>query len=450
VALTQEQNQVLTQTSRGTPAGELLRRYWHPIAAAAEFDGAQSTRPVRLLGEELVLYRMRSGSFGLIERHCPHRRADFANGYVEEDGIRCSYHGWKFGADGRCLAQPFEETAGRSTRLRDRTCAISYRAEARYGLIWAYLGPDPAPLIPAWEPFTFENCFTQIMFHEVACNWFQCQENSIDPVHFEWLHANWAAGQSADSYAPPHVKLGFDEWEHGFVYRRLHAGEDELSDSWRTGRVCIMPNVFAPQHFEWRVPIDDRNTLSVIWMAEPVHEANVPFVQDVIPFWWAKMEADDGTPLTTHVLHQDALSWVGQGVIADRTREQLGRSDRGIQLFRKRFLADIDAVERGEDPSGVVRDPAANHCIAWPYDISATHAPVTTDIVTSRLERLWATVPSIGDDVFFLAAGQPADIRRQWNDAMGLGEPGPVGRRAHRASDVPDQTRGSERARGDR
>ena len=234
--------------------------------------------------------------------------------------------------------------------------------------MWAYLGPDPAPLIPTWEPFVAENCFAQIVFHEVPCNWLQCQENSIDPVHFEWLHANWIPGHAndADGYGPSHVRLGFDEWEFGFAYRRIHEGEDETSDAWATGRLCIMPNLFAPLHFEWRVPIDDHRTLSVVWAADPVCEERVPFRQDLIPSWWGRMHDDDGTPLTTHVLHQDTISWVGQGTIADRTREHLGRSDRGVQMFRNRLVADMEAVERGEDPSGLVRDPKENDCIAWP------------------------------------------------------------------------------------
>ena len=179
------------------------------------------------MGEDLVLYRRPDGAFGLIEPHCPHRRAGLINGYVEDDGIRCSYHGWKFDLQGQCIAQPFEETVSEGSRFRDSICALAYRAEAKFGLVWAYLGPDPAPLIPTWEPFTFENCFTQVALHLVDCNWLQAQENSIDPVHFEWLHNNWHAGRDGRTgdYALRHVELGFEEWEHGFMYRRLHEGK---------------------------------------------------------------------------------------------------------------------------------------------------------------------------------------------------------------------------------
>ncbi len=420
--ITAEQNRRLTEVGPGTAMGNLLRRYWHPIAAEDQVPvGAR--RAVTLLGEELVLYRLPSGEYGLVERHCPHRRADFVNGYVEDGGIRCSYHGWKFAADGRCVDQPFEEASG-ATRFRDRVCAVSYRAAGRFGLVWAYLGPDPAPLIPSWEPFLAENCFAQIMFHEVPCNWLQCQENSIDPVHFEWLHANWRPGQSNDveAYGPAHIRLGFDEWEYGFAYRRIHKGEDETADAWATGRLCIMPNLFAPVHFEWRVPIDDSRTLSVVWTADPVSEERVPFHQDVIPSWWGRTHDDDGNVLNTHVLHQDTISWVGQGTVADRTREHLGRSDRGVQLFRNRLLADLEAVERGDDPSGLVRNPEQNECIPWPHGLRRFYnAPVPTGSIRTRLVALSRALPSLPPgERYFLIAGQPEHIREQWDYAMGL------------------------------
>ncbi len=418
--------------------GNLLRRYWHPIAAVDEVAPAER-RAVTVLGEDLVLYRLPSGGYGLTERHCPHRRADLLNGYVEDDGLRCSYHGWKFDVCGRCVSQPFEEVAG-GTRFRDRVSATTYRAEGRYGLVWAYLGPDPAPLIPAWEPFLMPDCFTQIVFHEVPCNWLQCQENSIDPVHFEWLHANWLPGHAndVDHYAPAHARLDFDEWEFGFAYRRMHDGEDETSDAWATGRMCIVPNLFAPVHFEWRVPIDDRRTLSVVWIADPVSDERAPFHQDVIPSWWGRTHDAEGTPLTTHVLHQDTLSWVGQGEIADRTREHLGRSDRGVQLLRNRLLADLDAVERGEDPSGLVRDPARNECIAWPAGLRRFYvAPVPTEAIRARIAAIGRAVPSLPEgERFFLIAGQPDDIREQWDVAMGLRDDRPTADRPDALTEV--------------
>jgi 5,5'-dehydrodivanillate O-demethylase len=189
--LSDKENRALTEVGAGTPMGELLRRYWMPIAAVTELEDT-ATKPVRLMGEDLVLYRDKAGAFGLLDRHCAHRRADLCHGFVEDHGLRCSYHGWLYGEQGQCLAQPFEEIAHPQARFKDRIAIKAYPVEAKAGLLWAYLGPAPAPLVPTWEPFTWENGFVQIVFAEIPCNWFQAQENSIDPVHFEWLHGNWS------------------------------------------------------------------------------------------------------------------------------------------------------------------------------------------------------------------------------------------------------------------
>ena len=210
-------------------------------------------------------------------------------------------------------------------------------------------------------------------------------------------------------------------WAHGFAYRRLHDGEDETSDAWTTGRLCIMPNLFAPLHLEWRVPVDDETTLSVVWVYDKVPDELGPFHQDVVPHWWGRTHDERGRPITSHVLNQDVLSWQGQGRIADRTKEHLGRSDRGVQLFRNRLLGDMERVGRGEDPSGVVRDEAANRCIVFPGSLAArTQQVATVAAVRARVEALQRILPSLGGDPFFLMAGQPEPIRRAWEDAMGL------------------------------
>jgi 5,5'-dehydrodivanillate O-demethylase len=171
--------------------GDLLRYYWMPIAATAELDD-NPTKAVRLMGEDLVLYKDGSGAYGLLDRQCAHRRADLSYGMVEECGLRCNYHGWKYDETGRCVEQPYEEIAHPDANYKDRIPLNAYKVEAKAGLIWAYMGSEPAPLCPTWEPFTWQNGFVQVVFSEVPCNWLQGQENSIDPVHFEWLHSNWA------------------------------------------------------------------------------------------------------------------------------------------------------------------------------------------------------------------------------------------------------------------
>ena len=251
--LSKSDNEKLTRVSSGTPMGELMRRYWMPIAAVDEFNFT-TIKPIRLMGEDLILYRDRGNTYGLVDRHCAHRRADLSYGFVEDCGLRCNYHGWLYDETGQCISQPFEDQAHPESKFKYKIHIKSYPIDIKADIIWAYLGPEPVPLVPDWEAFHWENGFRQIVFAKVPCNWFQCQENSIDPVHFEWLHLNWSERlKGADGpYSPPHLKVGFDEFEYGHIYRRLREDMDESHPLWSVGRVCLWPNaLFTGTHFEW-------------------------------------------------------------------------------------------------------------------------------------------------------------------------------------------------------
>lgn len=416
--LTPERNRQLTEVGRDTPMGEVLRRHWHPIAALDTFD-REPVQPVRLLGEDLVLFRDGSGRFGLVQRHCPHRGADLAYGFVEDQGLRCHYHGWQFGHDGACLAQPYEDVIDPSQRLRAKVRATSYPVVAKAGLLWAYLGPLPAPELPDWEPFHWKNGFVQIVFAHVPCNWLQAQENSIDPVHFEWMHANWGrrlAGRG-DAYAPRHLKLAFEEFEHGFVYKRITEDSGETNPLWTIGRVCLWPNgFFLGDHFEWRVPVDDTHTLSVLWSFIRVPNESEPFEQATIPSWVAPLRDErTGRWLTSHVLNQDIVGWVGQGAIADRSRENLGASDRGIAMIRRRYFDDIDAVAAGRDPKGVLRDPGANVRVVLPSDHREFFLNGMPRAAYLQHPK-WKTLLQ----QFIFHAGQPETVRRACEAALGV------------------------------
>jgi 5,5'-dehydrodivanillate O-demethylase len=381
-----EQNRTLTQVGAGTPMGELLRRYWMPIAAVAELDD-KATKPVRLLGEDLVLYRDQAGTYGLLDRHCAHRRADLSYGWVEDCGLRCHYHGWVWDHTGKCLQQPFEETANPEARFKDRVRIKAYPVEAKAGLLWAYLGPLPVPLVPTWEPFTWRNGFVQIVFSEVPCNWFQCQENSIDPVHF---------------------------------YRRVLEGQSESDELWTIGRTCLWPNcLFTGGHFEWRVPIDDESMLSVGWFFDRVPNEMEPFTQDRIPYWYSPInEARTGRWITTHVMNQDFVAWVGQGALADRTQEHLGESDRGVIIMRKRMLEQAELVAHGGEPMAVIRDAAQNACVRLPiigreYFVSG-YSQANSD------KRRRRTPGLVQRNDFPFLTGQPEEIRQAFRRAMGL------------------------------
>ena len=416
--LSRAKNELLTQVGPGKPMGELLRRYWHPIAGASEFD-KRSTKPIRLMGEDLVLYKDLSGNFGLLARQCPHRRADLAYGMVEKNGLRCNYHGWAFNETGQCVNQPFEDTAYPERNTRARLTTRAYPVGLRGGMVWAYLGPLPVPCLPDWEPFSRENVFSQVVISELPCNWFQCQENSIDPVHFEWMHDNWGKrlreGTDA-TYAPRHLELDFDEFEFGFVYKRIREGIDKTHPFWTIGRVALWPNCFfLGDHFEWRVPIDDENTLSILWKLVHVPKEREPYVQESIPAWEGPVFDDKGEWITSHVMNQDFLAWAGQGRIADRTQEHLGASDRGIVMMRRRFFEELDRLAAGVDPKGLIRDPARNVRVELPVANNDTtlRGRTTEQIMQEPRRRVHLTS-------FILQAGQPEAVRQQMSEAMGV------------------------------
>ena len=398
--LSDEDNASLIRTGRGTPLGELMRRYWQPVAAVAELDD-HPTKPVRLLGEDLVLYKDGSGRYGLLDRHCAHRRADLCYGIVEKTGLRCNYHGWLYDGAGACLEQPFEETAHPEARFKDKIRLAAYPVEAKAGLLWAYLGPAPAPLVPDWDLY-HDVGFKQIVMAEVPCNWFQGQENSIDPIHFEWLHSNWSLALKGDGgpRVPTHKKIGFSEFDWGFVYRRVRADTDEQDELWTVGRVCLWPNCLYTGKFEWRVPIDDETTLHVAWFNDPL-PGDEPFGQARIPYWHAPVkDPATGRWITSHVMNQDFVAWAGQGRIADRTREHLGESDRGIILFRKRMLEEAAVVARGGEPKAVVRDPMKNVKLALPRVRAGRGTPLGVSADQPR-PMLWH-------------AGQPPEIAEEY------------------------------------
>ena len=148
----------------------------------------------------------------------------------------------------------------------------------------------------------------------------------------------------------------FEEFDYGFIYKRVREGQREGDPVWTVGRVTLWPNGFyLGNHFEWRVPIDDENTLSVCWFFMRVPKGREPYVQDKVPTWVSPIKDANGRWISSHVINQDIIAWVGQGTIADRTKENLGASDLGIAMMRKRLFEELDAVARGDEPKGTVR-----------------------------------------------------------------------------------------------
>jgi 5,5'-dehydrodivanillate O-demethylase len=377
-----QENDLLTRIGPGTRMGNLFRRYWHPVSTLAEMDG-RWTKKVRILGEDLVLYRNRKDEFGLIGEQCPHRRASMAYGIPTEDGIRCPYHGWKFDATGACTEQPNEPEG---STFKDKVSLPGYPVRELGGLLWTYMGPAPVPEIPRYDGFIYPNSIRMCGKTTIPCNWLQIMENSLDPVHTEWLHGKlYEFIREKDNVkvaiARHHVKIGFDEFKYGLIKRRLMEGQEEATSSdWNDGHPVVFPNILAVGSggglwhsfaFQIRVPIDDENTEHYWYNAfVPPAGAEVPQkLLDDVPVYDAPLYDERGEFPLEYIYAQDCMAWVTQGKIADRTVERLGTTDRGIVLLRKMYLRELEKIERGEDPICVLRDPiAASEMIDLPLE----------------------------------------------------------------------------------
>jgi 5,5'-dehydrodivanillate O-demethylase len=379
--MTKEENDRLTQIGPGTPAGELLRRYWHPIAASADLL-REPVVPVRILGENLVLFRSDKGELGLVAERCPHRSASLAYGIPEQDGIRCPYHGWYFSLTGRCIEQPYDDLQGVG-KFKDKIRIAAYPVQELGGFVFAYLGPEPAPLLPRWDIAVEEGLVREIVVFPLACNWLQIAENRLDPVHAEWLHVyqtNWVARKAG--YPPPaihrrHVKIDFKLHEFGIMKRRLLEGEDpETAPDWVMGHTMLFPNALGGTGMlQFDVPVDDTHTINWHYHTRPLLPGEAP--QQTVPAYEASVYGSDGRMAVHTVGGQDSSAWVQQGPVAPREFENLGRSDRGILMYRKWLSENIEKVARGEDPDGLIRDPALNEPC---FDVPGYHG--------SRVEAL--------------------------------------------------------------
>jgi phenylpropionate dioxygenase-like ring-hydroxylating dioxygenase large terminal subunit len=194
--ISREQNELMTRIGPGTPAGKLLRRYWQPVALVDEMKGDRPLKAVRLFGENLVLYKTRK-NFALLQRHCPHRGADLAFGRIEPDGLRCSFHGWKFDGAGKCMETPAEPEG---SRLCEHIKTVSYPVVEKSGILFAYLGEGAAPAFPAFDCFVAPDAYTFAFKGYWDCNWLQALEVGIDPAHASWLHKYFEDEDTAGSY----------------------------------------------------------------------------------------------------------------------------------------------------------------------------------------------------------------------------------------------------------
>ena len=375
--LSAEQNERFTKVGAGTPMGEVMRRYWHPIAASVELNEDNPTKEIRLLGEDLVLFRTTRGKIGCIEPSCAHRKANLSYGVPEEDGIRCAYHGWVYDETGACLDQPSEPSG---SRFHEKVRLKAYPVEELGGLVFVYMGPVPVPLLPRWDILVWDNVTRDVNSVMLPCNWMQCMDNSLDPVHFQWLHNYWGSWQvsrklgeadreawkeTAMSRGREHIKVGFDRFEYGIVKRRLMVGETEEDEWWRIGHPILFPNVLRVAQdrwhsFQYRVPVDDTHTLHLLYTARVPAIGDEAPAQEFVPYQERPLYDEHGRLNSTIVPAQDEAAWVIQGAVCDRTTEHLGVTDVGLIMFRKLIDEQIQIVEDGGEPINVHRDPAKN------------------------------------------------------------------------------------------
>jgi 5,5'-dehydrodivanillate O-demethylase len=365
--LSKEENELLTRVGPGTPAGEMLRRYWWPVGFTEQVPSKDRPVKVRLLCEELVLFRDGSGRLGILALHCSHRGTSLEFGRVEDAGIRCCYHGWLYDLHGKCLEQPAEPE---ENSYRDRVRHPAYKAQEIGGFIFAYIGPEPAPLLPNYDLFFREDGEREIGAGQDYCNWLQRAENSVDQTHLVSLHASeyphmalkrpvigWERtdyGAKISTQVPGISKPKFSHWIFPSHTRHTTA---------RRGR--------KPDHaIRFRVPMDDTNTMTFWLRFYPYAEEdqNKPFVLKTLGFendqpgvyervddgWWGIASHD-----------QDRVAQESQGVIFDRTKEHLGASDQGVIMLRNMIKESIDTVRQGNDPIWVIRDADKNKNIVF-------------------------------------------------------------------------------------
>jgi 5,5'-dehydrodivanillate O-demethylase len=372
--VTPEENELMTRIGPGTPAGALLRRYWHPVCPAMELTEALPKKRIRILGEDLLLFRDGNGRVGLIPEQCPHRRASLYYGFVEEDGIRCAYHGWKFDGARQCIEQPFEPS---SSPLKKDVCPTDYQVEKLAGLYWAYMGPKPAPLLPRWEAAVATGGKRRIqVLPVIEANWLQVMENSVDTTHTHYLHARMMTElgmpERGAYYARPIEAYDFevvkeDVWA-GVRKIRIWGGDNAEKE---LGHPLIFPHILlAPQEeslvMHFRVPVDDIHTRIIRIHYTPGTDTKGMDWDNPPVEYGPRVRDEKGEYDLRTFAAQDAMAWETEGAILDRTKELLGVSDRGITLYRRMLLEQIAAVHAGKEPLGLLRDPAKNREIVIP------------------------------------------------------------------------------------
>ena len=349
---------LLTDTSAGTPCGEYLRRYWQPFLLSSELKDLPL--PVRLFGEDLVVFRDKAGSIGLLHRNCAHRGTSLEFGIPAERGIRCCYHGWQFDIDGTILDTPAEPP---TSRIRSNFKHGAYPVAEMHGLLFAYMGPpELRPELPVFDSYTHPADTKIAPFRmSLPCNWLQIVENAADPMHNAFLHAIMSStGQFSSAFKVlpvldyPQTPLGFLAMATRKVGERVFIRSSDI----------ILPNigqfpsggntaeheecVTRPGITRWVVPVDNHNSFYIGFgyvnsynsrqrpiSAESYGVGKMPVLGQTADRPYEERQREPGD--------YDAV--VSQGAIANRKNEHLGTSDRGVALLRRMLTQAIKQLE---------------------------------------------------------------------------------------------------------
>ena len=391
--LTKEQNELICRTGPGTPCGEVFRRYWHPVGMSSEFNPGGRPRQVKVLGEDLVLFRDNNGRPGLLGIHCSHRLTSLAYGRVEDGGIRCPFHGWLYNIEGKCLAQPAEPEP-----FTDKIQHLAYPCQELGGLIFAYMGrKEKTPLLPKYELLVREDGTRKVDYYQINSNYLQNVEGAVDTAHASYLHVNnWSKAKHVLASLPKH-QMQFVETDYGMWRKTYGPGIPGISAT-ANAKPPVYTYFFMPAGFvrlqkpphskgqvqkyqSWYVPMDDTRTMRF-------QVGFAPLGKDKPPYEWPasqiqvqpgpendyfrnyeEVDTISGIPgnspgtAVKGFLVQDNMVNESQGRIVDRTKEHLGALDKDLAALRVMLLLAIEDVRNGRDPKHIIREPAENQIV---------------------------------------------------------------------------------------
>ena len=336
------------------PAGRLFRHYWLPIEVAADLT---KPKDVRILGEDLVLFRFPDGRPGLVGQKCAHRNTSLVLGHIEPQGIRCAYHGWLYDATGQCIDQPADPAA---TRFCKDIKIAGYPCEDRYGIIWAFMGEGEPPMIPPYDIFVRKDGYNRTVKSYHKCNWLQVTENMVDPQHTSFLHR---MSPLTDVVAECPTLDKIEDTRFGFVVQstREDQGHSRLDHFVfpAMNRVAVN-HIHPPLEICWFVtPIDDTHAISVSYRFVPdppgADQATIQRRINMIEEFDRKIPRDNPHESGSLVFSQDMWAMEAQGPISDRTKENLAQSDRGVIRLRHAYWDAIKAIDAGKDPPNIWR-----------------------------------------------------------------------------------------------